>query len=311
MTVGLWLFLLAIFAGTLVFVGWCRQSARRARRDAARRFFRHPTATVGLVVLTFLAVVALCAPLLAPYRPSLQLDIIALQNRPPTWLHPLGTDIYSRDVWSRLVYGARVSLGVGTLGMLVAVTLGGLVGAAAGYFRGWVDGVLMRIVDVGLAVPRIFLVLAAIAVWERLGVASLILLLGLTGWFATSRIVRAEVLTLRERPFTDAARALGAGPWHVILRHVVPNAAAPLVVSAALGIGNMLLLEAGLSFLGVGIQPPSPSWGNMIADGRDLLTSAPWISLFPGLAIAMVVMALNAVGDALRDAFDPRTARLS
>jgi peptide/nickel transport system permease protein len=306
-----WLVLAAIVAWAIALVQWGRRRARRARRDDARRFFRHPTAAAGLAVLAFLATVALCAPLVAPYRPSQQLDIIALQNRPPDWLHPLGTDLYSRDVWSRVVYGARVSLGVGTLGMLVAVTLGGLVGAAAGYFRGWVDNVLMRGVDVGLSVPRIFLVLGAIAVWERLGIASLILLLGLTGWFATARIVRAEVLTLRERPFTDAARSLGAGSWRIIVRHIIPNAAAPLIVSAALGIGNMMLLEAGLSFLGVGIQPPEPSWGNMIADGRDLLTAAPWISLFPGLAIALAVMALHAVADALRDAFDPRTTRLS
>jgi len=283
--------------------------ARRARRDSGRRFFRHPTAAVGLAVLVLLATLALCAPLVAPILPSTQIDITGLQNRPPSGQHPLGTDLYSRDVWSRLVYGARVSLGVGTLGMLVAVSLGGLVGATAGYFRGWADSVLMRFVDVGLSVPRIFLVLAAIAVWERLGVASLILLLGLTGWFATSRIVRAEVLTLRERSFTEAARSLGARPWRVIVRHIVPNAAAPLIVSAALGIGNMLLLETALSFLGVGIQPPQPSWGNMVADGRDLLTAAPWTSLFPGLAIALVVMALNAVGDALRDALDPRDSR--
>lgn len=259
-----------------------------------------------MVVLVFFATVAVCAPLLAPYRPSQQLDIVVLQNRPPTWLHPLGTDLYSRDVWSRLVYGARVSLGIGTLGMALAVTLGGLVGGAAGYFRGWVDAVLMRLVDVGLSVPRIFLVLLAIALWERMHTGSLILLLGLTGWFATSRLVRAEVLSLRERPYTDAARAAGAGPWRIIARHVLPNAAAPLIVSAALGIGHMMLLEAGLSFLGVGVQPPAPSWGNMIADGRDQLTIAPWTSLFPGLAIAAVVMALNAVGDATRDALDPR-----
>lgn len=311
MTALSWLVLAAIVAWAIALVQWCRRRARRARRDDARRFFRHPTVAASLAVLAVLVTVALCAPLVAPYRPSQQLDIIALQNRPPDWLHPLGTDLYGRDVWSRLVYGARVSLGVGTLGMLVAVTLGGLVGATAGYFRGWVDGVLMRFVDVGLSVPRIFLVLGAIAVWERLGIASLILLLGLTGWFATARIVRAEVLTLRERPFTDAARSLGAGSWRIIVRHIIPNAAAPLIVSAALGIGNMMLLEAGLSFLGVGIQPPSPSWGNMIADGRDLLTSAPWISLFPGLAIALAVMALHAVADALRDALDPRTSRLS
>lgn len=311
MTAASWLVLLADCVWAIALVRWGRRRARTARRDGARRFFRHPTAATGLALLVFLATLALCAPLVAPYRPSLQLDIVALQNRPPGWLHPLGTDLYSRDVWSRLVYGARVSLGVGTLGMLVAVTLGGLTGAVAGYFRGWVDGVLMRLVDVGLAVPRIFLVLGAIAIWERLGIASLVLLLGLTGWFATARIVRAEVLSLRERPFSDAARSLGAGSWRIIVRHIIPNAAAPLIVSAALGIGNMMLLEAGLSFLGVGVQPPNPSWGNMIADGRDLLTSAPWISLFPGLAIALAVMALNAVADALRDAFDPRKTRLS
>jgi peptide/nickel transport system permease protein len=305
-TIASWLTLFATVAWTAAVVAWSRRVARRARRDSGRRFFRHPAAAVGLAVLVLLATLALCAPLVAPILPSTQINITDLQNRPPSWQYPLGTDFYSRDVWSRLVYGARVSLGVGTLGMLVAVSLGGMVGAAAGYFRGWVDGVLMRLVDVGLSVPRIFLVLAAIAVWERLGVAPLILLLGLTGWFATSRIVRAEVLTLRERPFTDAARSLGAGPWRVIVRHIVPNAAAPLIVSAALGIGNMLLLETGLSFLGVGIQPPQPSWGNMIADGRDQLMVAPLTSIFPGLAIALVVMALNTVGDALRDALDPR-----
>ncbi|MGH7537055.1 MAG: ABC transporter permease, partial [Gemmatimonadales bacterium] len=265
----------------------------------------------GLAVLVFFATVALAAPLLAPYRPSLQLDIVDLQNRPPTWLHPLGTDLYSRDLWSRIVYGARVSLSIGTLGMLLAVGVGALVGAIAGYFRSWVDAVLMRLVDVGLAVPRIFIVLMAIALWQRLGVASLVLLLGLTGWFPTSRLVRAEVLSVRERPYTDAARVLGAGPWRVIARHLLPNAAAPLIVSAALSIGNMMLLEAALSFLGAGVHPPDPSWGNMIADGRDQLATAPWTTLFPGLAIALVVMALNAVADALRDALDPRTAAVS
>ena len=304
-----WLGLLATFAWTAVVVSWCRRAARDPglRGAAWRRFFRHPTATVGIAVLVFFATVALCAPLVAPYRPSQQLDIIALQNRPPSWAHLLGTDLYSRDIWSRLVYGAQVSLGIGTLGMAVAVSLGGLVGAVAGYFRGWTDAVLMRLVDVGLSVPRIFIVLLAIALWERLGTGALILLLGLTGWFATSRLVRSEVLSIRERPFTDAARAAGARPWRIIARHILPNAATPLIISAALGIGHIMLLEAGLSFLGVGVQPPAPSWGNMIADGRDQLTTAPWTSLFPGLAIALAVMALNAIGDALRDALDPRS----
>jgi peptide/nickel transport system permease protein len=293
------LLVIAFWSGALV--AWCR---RRTHSEAGRRFFRHTSATRGLAILVFLATAAVCAPLLTPYRPYIQ--VLTLQDHPPTWLHPLGTDFIGRDVWSRVVYGARISLGVGTLGMLLAVTVGGLVGAAAGYFRGWADALLMRCVDVGLSVPRIFLVLAAIALWGKLGLGALVVLLGLTGWFATSRIVRAEVLSVRERPFTDAIRALGARPWWIILRHVIPNSAAALIVSAALGIGNMMLLEAGLSFLGAGIQPPIPSWGNMIADGRDQLSTAPWGTLFPGLAIALAVMALNATGDGLREALDPR-----
>jgi len=293
--------LIAIAVWTWAVVAWCR---RRPWGDGGQRFFRHPGATRGMVVLVFLATVALCAPLVTAFAPYQQ--ILTLQDHPPSWLHPLGTDFLGRDVWSRFAYGARVSLGVGTLGMLVAVTLGGLVGAAAGYFRGWTDALLMRCVDVGLSIPRIFLVLAGIALWGKLGLAALIMLLGFTGWFTTSRIVRAEVMSVRERPYTDAVRALGARPWWIVLRHVLPNSAAALIVSAALGIGNMMLLEAGLSFLGAGIQPPHPSWGNMIADGRDQLGTAPWTTLFPGLAIALAVMALNATGDALRDALDPR-----
>lgn len=293
--------LVSVIVWTVALVTWCR---RLPRGDAGRRFFRHPSAMRGLVALVFLATIALCAPLVTPYAPYQQ--ILTLQNHPPTWLHPLGTDFIGRDVWSRLVFGARVSLGVGILGMVVAVFIGGLVGATAGYFRGWADTLLMRCVDVGLSIPRILLVLGAIALWGKLGVTALVLLLGLTGWFATSRVVRADVMSVRERPYTDAVRALGARPWWIILRHVLPNSAGSLIVSAALGIGNMMLLEAGLSFLGAGIQPPNPSWGNMIADGRYELGTAPWATLFPGLAIALAVMALNATGDALRDALDPK-----
>ncbi|MGH7605926.1 MAG: ABC transporter permease [Gemmatimonadales bacterium] len=277
-----------------------------ARTRAWRRFFRHPTAAWGVGILIFLTTLAVLAPLVVPYDPRVQLDIIRLQNRPPSWSNILGTDVYSRDVWSRLVYGARISLGVGALGGLVALTLGTLVGAAAGYYRRWVDAVLMRAVDIGLALPRIFILLMAIALWERLPFATLVLAIGLTSWFGTSRLVRAEVLSLRERDFVAAARALGAGSGRVIFGHILPNAAAPIIVAGALGIGNVLLLEAGLSFLGIGVAPPAPSWGNMIADAAPYLTTAPWTTLFPGLAIALVVMALNAVGDAVRDAFDPR-----
>jgi len=279
---------------------------RTARHEAGRRFFRHPTAGWGIGVLAFFVIVAVAAPLVTSYDPRAQLDIVHLKNQPPSWSYILGTDVYSRDLWSRVAFGARVSLLVGALGMLVAVTLGTLVGAVAGYYRHWVDAVLMRGVDVGLALPRIFVLLIAIALFGQLPLAALVLVIGLTSWFGTSRLVRAEVLSVRERDFVAAARAVGAGPGRVIFRHVLPNAAAPIIVSAALGIGNVLLLEAALSFLGIGVAPPTASWGNMIADGAPYLASAPWTTLFPGLAIALVVMALNAVGDALRDALDPR-----
>jgi peptide/nickel transport system permease protein len=275
-------------------------------RPALRRFLDQPLARWGVALLGLAAIVAVLAPVIAPYRPSAQLDIIALQNRPPSWAHPLGTDFYSRDLLSRLIFGARVSLGVGFLAAIVAAALGTAVGAAAGYFRSATDTILMRLVDIGLAVPRIFIVLVVIAVGRRLGVLPLALLLGFTGWFATSRLVRADVLGLRDSPFVEAARMLGASPWRVVARHVLPNVMATVIVSAALGVANMMLLEAGLSFLGAGVQAPTPSWGNMIAEGRDQLIQAPWISVFPGLAITASVMALHAVSDALQATLDPR-----
>ncbi|HXF95434.1 MAG TPA: ABC transporter permease, partial [Gemmatimonadales bacterium] len=189
---------------------------------------------------------------------------------------------------------------------LLAVGVGALVGAVAGYVRRWADAALMRLVDIGLGLPRIFILILVVALWGHLPVTLLILAIGLTGWFGTSRLVRAEVLSLRERAFVDAARAAGAGPARIMFRHVLPNVAAPIIVSAALGVGNVLLLEAGLSFLGIGVAPPAPSWGRMIAEGNEWLATAPWASLWPGLAVALVVMSLNAVGDALRDALDPR-----
>ncbi|HET7789848.1 MAG TPA: ABC transporter permease [Gemmatimonadales bacterium] len=298
-----WLAVTLAIAAGLAAVALLRR--RAAGRPAWRRFFRHPPAAIGIALLVSVTALALLAPLAAPYAPAAQLDIIGLQNQAPSLLHPMGTDLYSRDVWSRLVYGARISLAIGALAMAVAVTVGAVVGALAGYFRRSVDAVLMRLVDVGLAVPRMFILLMIVALWEGLSLPMLVLVIGLTGWFATSRLVRAEVLSLRERGFVESARALGASPARVIFRHVLPNAAAPIVISAALGIGNVILLESGLSFLGLGVAPPIPSWGNMIADGASELATAPWSTLFPGLAIGLVVMALNAVADALRDALDP------
>ncbi len=295
-----WVALLLVGAGSAAAVRMLRSA------PGSRRFFDQPAAGFGLGVLVFFILVAVVAPLVSGYRPSLQLDIVGLQSRPPSWRHVLGTDLLSRDVWSRIAFGARVSIGIGLLATVVSMSLGAAVGAVAGYFRGTTDAVLMRLVDVGLAVPRIFLVLAAIAVGRPLSVAPLALLLGLTGWFATSRLVRAEVLSLRERTFVEGARALGVGPWRIVWRHVLPGTSAVVVVAAALGVANVMLLEAGLSFLGVGVQPPVPSWGNMIADARDQLATAPWASLFPGVAITGVVVALHAVADGLRSALDPR-----
>lgn len=303
MNVGNWL---ALGGAAIVALVAVTELRRRITTTAAgRRFFRHPTAAPGVFLLAFFVTIAVAAPLVAPYPPYFQIDITN-PNRPPSTQFLLGTDPYSRDVWSRLVYGARVSLGIGALAMLVAATIGTAVGAVAGYFRRWLDTTLMRLVDIGLAMPRIFVLLMAVALWEHIALWVLVLLIGLTSWFGTSRLVRAEVLSLREREFVAAARALGAGTGRVIFRHVLPNAAAPIIVSGALGIGNMMLLEAGLSFLGLGVPSPAPSWGNMIADGWPKMTVAWWASTFPGLAISLVVMALNAVGDALRDALDPR-----
>ena len=306
MTLAKWLALVAAIVLAYEGVRALRVYARSGNRPRWRRFFRHPTVSLALCVLAFLIIIAIAAPIVAPFNPRRQINILTLTNQPPSLTFLLGTDFLSRDVWSRIVYGSRVSLGIGMLGALVAVTVGSVVGAVAGYYRRWVDAALMRTVDVGLALPRIFILLMAVALWDRLPFPALVLTIGLTSWFGTSRLVRAEVLALRELDFVAAARALGAGPGRVIFRHVLPNAAAPIIVSAALGIGNVLLLEAGLSFLGIGVAPPTSSWGNMIADGVAAIYSAPWTTLFPGLAIAAVVMSLNSAADALRDALDPR-----
>jgi len=304
--VNVWNWLAVGGAAMLALVVVAEIRRRTTTGATGRRFFRHPAAAPALFVLAFFATVALAAPLVAPYRPYQQIDIEQLADHAPSARFLLGTDPYSRDVWSRLAYGARISLGIGAIAMLVAITTGVVVGGVAGYFRRWVDATLMRLVDVGLAMPRMFMLLMVVALWEHVPLAVLVLLIGLTGWFGTSRLVRAEVLSVREREFVAAARALGAQPSRVIFRHVLPNAAAPIIVSAALGIGNVMLLEAGLSFLGMGVPSPAPSWGNMIADGWPKMAVAPWCATFPGLAISLVVMALNAVGDALRDALDPR-----
>jgi len=270
------------------------------------RTFANPSGRIGLLILALLTAFVVVGPRLLP-DPNSMPDLLAGAVAPGAG-HPFGTDQLNRDIFARVVSGGRISLTVSALAVALAILLGALVGGVAGFHGGWIDGLLMRIVDGALAIPRLFLLLLLVAVWEQMPLGALVLVLGATGWFATSRIVRGEVLKLREAEFVMAARALGAGPGRIILRHLLPNVAGPLLVAATLGVGDVILLEAGLSFLGVGVRPPTPSWGGMILDGRALLTTAPWASIFPGLAIVTTVLAVNLIGDAMRGALDPRSA---
>lgn len=278
-----------------------------AAADALRRVWRMPRGRAGTVFLLFLVLLALVGPLLLP-DPFRQFEVVELADARPSLDHPFGTDELSRDVLSRVVSGARVSLAVAAIAVALSVTLGAGVGLVAGYWGGLVDATLMRLVDGALAVPRLFLLLLILAVPERVPLVVLILLIGTTGWFGTSRVVRAEVLRLRNETFVRAAEALGASRRRIIFRHLLVNTAGPLLVAATLGVGDVILLEAGLSFLGLGVQPPTPSWGGMILDARGVLVTAPWVGIFPGLAITLTVLATNLVGDALRDALEPRGA---
>lgn len=275
-------------------------------RRILAQVFASPSGRIGLLVLALLVLVAAVGPLLVP-NPAVMPDLLAGATAPGRQ-HLLGTDHLNRDILARVVHGARISLTLATLSVLLAVSFGAIVGLTAGWLGGWADAVLMRAVDAALAIPRLFLLLMLVAVWEQMPLSALVAVLGATGWFATSRIVRGEVLRIREETFVDAARALGAGRGRIIFRHLLPNTAGPLLVAATLGVGDVILLEAGLSFLGVGVRPPTPSWGGMILDGRPMLATAPWESLFPGLAIVVTVLAVNLVGDALRAVLDPRSA---
>jgi peptide/nickel transport system permease protein len=272
---------------------------------AVENAWRKPHGRTGALLLMIVALTALVGPWFLP-DPLAQPDILG-GSLPPGPGHPFGTDQLSRDVLSRVVAGARVSLSVALLGVGLSATIGAAVGLVSGYWGGLVDAGLMRMVDGALAIPRLFILLLVLAVWERVPLAALIMLIGATGWFATSRLVRAEVLRLREEGYVRAAEALGARRRHVILRHLLPNTMGPLLVTATLGVGDVILLEAGLSFLGLGVQPPTPSWGSMVLDSKEVLVSAPWASIFPGLAIVLTVLSANLFGDALRDAVDPRS----
>lgn len=257
----------------------------------------------GLVTVLLLSFVALAAPWLAPFDPA-EFDSTRMYLS-PSKSHWLGTDGAGRDVLSRMVYGTRVSLAVGFVSVGIAVFIGTILGALAGYFGSVADSLIMRFVDVMLCFPSMFLILAVIAfvgpsIWNVMAV------IGLTGWMGVCRLVRAEFLTLRERDYVTAARALGAGPTRIIFLHVLPNAMAPVLVAAVLGVAGAILTESALSFLGLGVQPPTPSWGNILAEGWAGMDVAPWLSIFPGLAITITMLAYNLFGEGLRDALDPR-----
>jgi peptide/nickel transport system permease protein len=275
-----------------------------------RRLLRDRRGAFGALVLVAVIVCATLAPLVTSGDPNRQHDIVATRFLPPLAIdafgafHPLGTDRFGRDVWTRLVYGARISMGVGVLAVLLSVTLGLAVGAVAGYWRGPVPVALLGVTDFALAVPRVVLLLLLAALW-RPSTALVVIVLGLTGWMSVARLVHGEVRALAARPFVAGAAALGARRLRILVRHILPNALTPVIVAAALGVGNAISLEAGLSYLGLGVQPPTPSWGNMIASGRDTLVNAPWVATAPGLALVLVVVACTLLGDAVRDALEP------
>jgi peptide/nickel transport system permease protein len=274
-----------------------------------RELWRDRRAVFGLAVLVGAALVAVLAPALAG-DPIAQRDIVATRFLPPLSsdvhgsFHLLGTDRFGRDVWARLAYGARISLGVGTLAVLVSVLVGVAVGAAAGFWRGWTGTLLLGLTDFALALPRVVLLLLLASLWQP-SAGLVILVLGLTGWMTIARLVHGEVRALVVRPFVEGAVGLGASDVRVLVRHILPNAMTPVIVAAALGLGNAIMLEAGLSFLGLGVQPPTPSWGNLIASGRDTLVNAPWVAAAPGVALVLVVVGATLLGDAVRDRLDP------
>lgn len=271
------------------------------------RLRRDTRARIGLIVVALLLLGALLAPILARHDP-VQIDLVG-QLQPPSAQHWMGTDVQGRDVWARLVYGARVSLAVGLISQSIALALGVTLGLLAGYYGRWIDELVMRLADITLAFPTLLLLIAMVAALQP-SLLVVFVTVGIVGWAGMARLVRGQVLVVRQLEYVHAARALGAKDRRIIARHVLPNVIAPVVIAATLGMAGAIMAEAALSFLGLGVQPPTPSWGAMIADGRDLsqLRASPWTSVFPGLAIGATVLGFNLLGDALRDALDPRTA---
>ena len=269
-----------------------------------KRFARNKLALAGTALVLVLFIVSGLAAWIAPHDP----DRVDIRNRlkPPSAEYVLGTDSLGRDIFSRLIWGGQVSLKVGFVAVGIATVIGLMLGAVAGYYGGFTDSAIMRFCDLMLCFPSMFLILAVIAILEP-SVWNVMIVIGLTSWMGVARLVRAEFISLKNRDFTLAARALGASDMRIILRHLLPNSMAPVLVAATLGVGGAILTESALSFLGLGVQPPMSTWGAMLADGKDYLTRAWWLTLYPGLAILVTVLSYNLMGEGLRDALDPRT----
>ncbi len=260
-------------------------------------------AVIGGILVLLVFIFSIFAPLIAPYNPS-AIDIKNILVGPSV-AHPLGTDDLGRDVLSRMLWGGRVSLKVGFVAVGIATVIGLLLGSLAGYYGGWVDSIIMRSVDIMLSIPTIFLVLAVIAILEP-SIINIMIVIGLTSWMEPARLIRAEFISLKEREFVLAARAIGATDDRIMMRHILPNGLSPILVSATMGIGGAILIESALSFLGLGVQPPTPSWGSLLSSGKDNIEIAWWLSAFPGLAVLITVLGYNLLGEGIRDALDPR-----
>ncbi|MFN2342223.1 MAG: ABC transporter permease [Desulfonatronovibrio sp.] len=264
---------------------------------------RYILLSLGIMIVGTMSIAALFAPLIAPFDPT-EINVDAILH-PPSSQYLLGTDNLGRDVFSRLIYGARVSLWVGFVAVGISLSIGIVLGLIAGYFGRLVDEIIMRFVDVMLCFPSFFLILAVIAFLEP-SLTNIMIVIGLTSWMGVARLVRAETLTLREREFVQAARLCGAGTRRILFVHILPNALPPVLVSATLGIAAAILTESALSFLGLGVQPPTPSWGNILMEGKDVMGIAPWLSIFPGMSILITVLGYNLLGESIRDLLDPR-----
>jgi peptide/nickel transport system permease protein len=271
-----------------------------------QRIKRNRLAMSGAIVVAVLFMVSLLAQLIVPYDPN-SINAWSVLS-PPSWQHWFGTDELGRDVLSRIIFGARISLKVGFVAVGIAVSIGTVVGLVSGYYSGLVDATLMRFVDIMLCFPAFFLILAVITVREP-SIWNIMIVIGLTGWMGVARLVRAETLSIREMDYILAARCIGCSDARIIFRHILPNAMSPVLVSASLGVAGAILTESALSFLGIGVLPPTPSWGNILTSGKDYIEFAWWLSLFPGLSILITVLAYNLLGEGIRDALDPRVKR--